>query len=182
MVSTCESSAMTAIELPSAIPAVSSGSVAASSEPNTRNRTTSAASGAEPGRADARPRSPAFATWPFDLDLDAVLRRRLCAVSTNCLRLAGRDLGRLLGEGHVRERDPAGARDLGAPAARRAMRSTRRRASAATFASIASTWAAHGRVGHLALLDRDDDLLAVSGRLRRHLLQQGQGMRSSACR
>ncbi len=43
MFNTWESREMTATELPSAIPAVSSGSVAASTEPKTRRRTTSAA-------------------------------------------------------------------------------------------------------------------------------------------
>ena len=68
---TCESSAMTATELPSAIPAVSNGSVAASSEPNTRSRTTSAAAAPRPVvltlvRAAAFATCPSTSTWrPF---------------------------------------------------------------------------------------------------------------------
>ena len=79
MFSTWESSEMTATELPSAIPAVRSGSVAASSEPNTRNRTTSAAAAPEADRADAGS-VRGLRDLAFDLDLDAVSCARLGGV------------------------------------------------------------------------------------------------------
>ena len=68
------------------MPAVTSGSSAASSEPNTSSSTTSAASGAEPGVLEFD-RFAAAGDLALDLRPEAIRRRRLGGVD-ELLRLA----------------------------------------------------------------------------------------------
>ena len=118
---------------------------------------------------------------PFDLDLEAVPGTGPRGVD-EVFRLAARDLGRLLRQRHVREGDPAGARDL---------RRSRRAVGRCDGRDVTECCdarqhridpGAHGRVGDLAVLDRDDNLLAVAGCRRRRVLEKGQRLEALRAR
>ena len=111
----CESSPIVAVPAPSATPAVISGSVAASSDPNTTSSTISAASAPKAGGdTDARP-VRRLGDLSLDLHLQAIAGTGLGGVD-ELLRLAGGELGRQLGQRHVGERHLPGRRDLRSPA------------------------------------------------------------------
>ena len=117
----------------------------------------------------------------FDLDLDAVPRARFGGID-EFLRLAGRDLGRLLGQRHVRERNLARARDL--PRSCRSVGRCDRRdiPERRDLREHRLDLAADSRVGHLALLDSDDNLFAVARRLRGYLLKKVQRLEALCAR
>ena len=167
---TCESRPMTAVPAPSAMPAVSSGSErgqqrAEHEEQHDQRRERTEADAAHI-RAVRQLRDLAL-----DLDLQTASGAGLRGVD-ELLRLAGRELVRLLGQRHGRERDLARARDLRG-AARPVGRGDRRNvAERADAGEHPLGLRAHRGVGDLAGADRDHDLLAVARRLRGDPRQQ----------
>ena len=137
-------------------------------------------SGTETGAADTGS-SRRLRDLAFDLDLDTIPCGCFGGVD-ELLRLAGRDLRRLLGQRHVRERDLTRVRDL--RSLRRCVGRHDRRdiAERCDLREHCLDLAAHGRVGHLALLDCDHDLLTVTSCLRRRLLKQVQRLEALGAR